>query len=87
MELNTGYIYAAVKSGQNPPPGWVGTKPIDTTNGAWKITWEIGYNEFANRLGISMPNTEKLLKDVVRPSNWRTTLFMDYETLTSYGTP
>ena len=87
MELNTGYIYAAVKNGQNPPPGWVGTQPINTTNGAWKITWEIGYNHFANRLGIPMPNTAKLLKDVVRPSNWRTTLFMDYETLTSYGTP
>ena len=24
MELNTGYIHAAVKGGQNPPPNWVG---------------------------------------------------------------
>jgi hypothetical protein len=24
-------------------------------------TWEIGYNEFANRLGMSMPNTKKLI--------------------------
>ncbi len=87
MELNTGYIYAAVKGGQNPPPNWVGTAPINTSNGSWKITWEIGYNEFANRLGVSMPNTAKLLADLVRPSGWRTTLFMDYETLTSYGTP
>ena len=87
MELNTGYIYAAVKGGQNPPPNWVGTAPINTTNGSWKITWEIGYNHFANRLGVSMPNTSKLLTNLVRPSSWRTTLFMDYETLTSYGTP
>jgi len=87
MELNTGYIHAAVKGGQNPPPNWVGTAPINTTNGSWKITWEIGYNHFANRLGVAMPNTAKLLTDLVRPSGWRTTLFMDYETLTSYGTP
>ena len=87
MELNTGYVYAAVKGGQNPPPNWVGTSPMNTTNGAWKITWEIGYNHYANRLGIAMPNTAKLLTDVVRPSAWRTTYFMCYETLTSYGTP
>jgi len=87
MELNTGYIYAAVKGGQNPPPNWVGTAPINTTNGSWKITWEIGYNHYANRLGIAMPNTAKLLTEVVRPSAWRTTYFMCYETLTSYGTP
>ena len=87
MELNTGYVYSAVKGGQNPPPNWVGTAPIDTTAGAWKITWEIGYNHFANRLGMSMPNTAKLLTDVVRPSAWRTTMFMSDETLTSYGTP
>ena len=60
---------------------------MNTTNGAWKITWEIGYNHYANRLGISMPNTAKFLTDVVRPSHWRTTYFMCYETLTSYGTP
>ncbi len=87
MELNTGYVYAAVKGGQNPPPNWVGTQPMGTGNGAWKITWEIGYNEYANRLGVSMPNTLKLLTELVRPSAWRTTYFMCYETLTSYGTP
>jgi len=87
MELNTGYVYAAVKGGQNPPAGWPGASPMNTTNGAWKITWEIGYNHYANRLGVSMPNTQRFLVNVVRPSHWRTTYFMSYETLTNYGTP
>ena len=87
MELNAGFVYSAVKNGQNPPSGWPCTSSLNTTAGAWKVTWEIGYNEFANRRGISMPNTSRLLNDVVRPSSWRTTVHMDYETLTNYSVP
>jgi hypothetical protein len=60
---------------------------VNTTNGAWKVTWEIGYNHYANRLGIAMPHARQLLVDVVRPSAWRSSGHLDYETLTNAGTP
>ncbi|HYN73657.1 MAG TPA: hypothetical protein VES60_14250 [Nakamurella sp.] len=65
----------------------MGASPINNTNDSWKVTWQIGDNHFASRLGVSMPNTSKLLTDLVRPSSRRTTLFMDDETQTGYGTP
>ena len=74
-------------SSDPPPPDWVGASPINTTNDCWKVTWEIGDNHFASRLGVSLPITSKLLTDLVRPSSRRPTLFMDDETQTSYGTP
>lgn len=44
-------------------------------------TWEIGYNHYHTRKGISMPNTEKLIKDKIRPQGW-SSLNIFYETLT-----
>lgn len=44
-------------------------------------TWEIGYNHYANRKGIDLPSTKKLITDIVRPkgaSDWN----IFYETLT-----
>jgi hypothetical protein len=44
-------------------------------------TWEIGYNHYANRKGIALPNTKKLITDIVRAkgaSDWN----IFYETLT-----
>jgi hypothetical protein len=44
-------------------------------------TWEVGYNHYHNRKGISLPNTEKLIMDRIRPygqSDWN----IFYETLT-----
>jgi len=87
LELNSGYVHDAVAGGQNPPANWVCPNPVNTTNGAWKVTWEIGYNHYANRLGIAMPHARQLLLDVVRPSAWRSSGHLDYETLTHAGTP
>ena len=87
LELNSGYVHDAVAGGQNPPANWVCPYPVNTTNGAWKVTWEIGYNHYANRLGIAMPHARQLLLDVVRPSAWRSSGHLDYETLTHAGTP
>ena len=87
LELNSAYVHDAVTGGQNPPANWVCPNPVNTTNGAWKVTWEIGYNHYANRLGVPMPHTRELLVDVVRPSAWRSSGHLDYETLTSAGTP
>jgi hypothetical protein len=87
LELNSGYVYDAVAGGRNPPTDWVCANPVNTTNGAWKVTWEIGYNHYANRLHIPMPNTQRLVTDVVRRSAWRSSGQLDYETLTHAGTP
>jgi len=47
-------------------------------------TWEIGYNHYHNRMGLSLPNTEKLITTQVRRrgmSDWN----IFYETLTHAG--
>ena len=87
LELNAGFVHDAVTGRRNPPANWVCPNPVNTTNGAWKVTWEIGYNHYANRMGLSLPNTGQLLQDVVRPSAWRSSGHLDYETLTHAGTP
>ncbi|MBP9932268.1 MAG: T9SS type A sorting domain-containing protein [Chitinophagaceae bacterium] len=33
-------------------------------------TWEVGYNHYHNRKGLSLPNTERLLKEKVRSQGW-----------------
>ncbi len=40
MELNTGYVYAAVKGGQNPPTGWPGANPDD--HHQWRVEDHLG---------------------------------------------
>ena len=48
-------------------------------------TWEIGYNEYVNRLGMSMPNTSKLVHRYrsMAPNNWvRATHHIALEMLT-----
>jgi len=44
-------------------------------------TWEVGYNHYHNRMEISLPNTEKLLKEQVRPMG-ESVLNIFHETLT-----
>ena len=85
MELTSGFINAATR-GQNPPPGWTCSGKANVTSGNWKLTWEIGYNHYASRKGVSMPNTKKLIDTVVRPTRWSANLMSDYETLTHVGT-
>jgi hypothetical protein len=47
-------------------------------------TWEIGYNEFANRLGMKMPNTKRLIESYrAAPAGWvGITHHFGWETLT-----
>jgi hypothetical protein len=61
-------------------------KPIPTWLGGGKLnlrpiaTWEIGYNHFHDRTGLTLPETEKLIRTKVRPTG--ADIFMDWETLT-----
>ena len=60
----------------------------DGTGGVgYKLGWEIANNEFANRLGMSMPNTMNLITTVVRPSAYKASQQIAWESLTSPGTP
>ena len=85
MELNSGFINAAT-AGQNPPPGWVCPNKANVTSGNWKLTWEIGYNHYAGRKGVPLPNTKRLIDTWVRPTRWSAYLMSDFETLTNVGT-
>lgn len=86
IELNTGYIKSFMDG--NTPAGWPCPSTIDPASTyGWQDTFEIAYNEYHNRLGISMPNTLALLTDYSRPSNYKAAGNSEYEGLTSYGTP
>jgi hypothetical protein len=92
-ELNAGYVNAyldevASLGGAKPPstwmpPGWLGSK-FSVGGTAYGQGWEVAYNELANRRGISMPNTKKLV-DRLRPSG--TGLQNSWETLTNALAP
>ena len=45
-------------------------------------TWEIGYNHYHNRLGMALPNTEKLITEQISPMAARSDWNLNYETLT-----
>jgi len=59
-----------------PVPSWLcgGTVKLETAP-----TWEIGYNEFANRLGLSLPHTKNIIARI-RPTD--SSRQMSWETLT-----
>jgi hypothetical protein len=59
-----------------PAPAWLCGKPLDLQCGH---SWEIGYNEFANRLGLSLPHTKNFI-DKIRPTD--ADHHMVWETLT-----
>jgi hypothetical protein len=48
-----------------PAPAWLCGKPLDLKCGH---SWEIGYNEFANRLGMPMPHTKNFIQ-TIRPTD------------------
>jgi hypothetical protein len=77
-ELNAGYTlnYLAGKSQTN----WVCNTAYNEAGAGYELGWEVAYNEYANRLGVAMPNTRALiLKERPSPA----ALFMNWETLTS----
>ena len=70
-------------SGGNPRLILLNTGSLTTF--AVEPTWEIGYNEYANRLGMSMPNTSKLVHRYrsMAPDKWvRATHHIALEMLT-----
>ena len=50
-------------------------------------TWEIGYNHYHNRVGMTLPNTEKLITEQIRPMASRSDWNLNYETLTHADIP
>nr|WP_240895178.1 alginate lyase family protein [Kineococcus siccus] len=73
MEFNARFI--------NDPAagGWVCPKPFTLGGSAYTLTWGIGYNHYARRLGTAMPQTQRLLGGV---SPTGSGIFMNWETLT-----
>jgi hypothetical protein len=71
MEFHAGFLLG------QPIPNWLGQGKLDLRTIA---TWEIGYNHYHNRLGLELPQVEKLIQAKIRPSG--ADLFMDWETLT-----
>lgn len=90
FELNCGWLEDTFVNGINPPTtggAWPFAGTWKTSNNAQKVPWEVGYNHYANRVGVPMPRTSQLLQDYVRPSGYRSSLMSLFETLTHYGTP
>lgn len=71
FELHAGYLNAGAGAPSPCAAALVAVTPDPT--------WEIGYNEYANRLGDALPNTSKLL-EAIRPTG--TDHHMDWESLT-----
>lgn len=86
IELNTGYIKTFMDG--KTPSNWVCPNAMTpATTYGWQDTFEIAYNEFANRLGIPMPNTNALLTTYSRSSTYKAYHNSEFEALTSYDTP
>ena len=78
--LNTGQWPANPCGGQ---PGAYSGQGGDGTGGiGYSYGWEIAYNEFANRLGIAMPNTAQMISRERPTGGVNNTV---WETLTSAG--
>jgi hypothetical protein len=45
-------------------------------------TWEIGYNHYHNRVGLSLPFTQRLITEQIRTGSIRAIWNLNYETLT-----
>jgi len=68
-------------AGQLPSGDMQGVNNVKTVTRSLFDAWEIGYNHYHNRLGIDLPNTEKLILTRVRASgqsDWN----IFYESLT-----
>ncbi|MCA9582053.1 MAG: hypothetical protein KC416_09685, partial [Myxococcales bacterium] len=82
-ELHAGYIVDAL---DNKPPSsnWVCNTAINMGGTGYRLGWEVAYNHFAGRRGLSLPKSQGLVQRI-RPSG--TGLHMNWETLTHGGTP
>ncbi len=50
-------------------------------------TWEIGFNHYHNRKGLTLPYTQELIMKKIRPESIRTSWNIVYETLTHANFP
>ena len=50
-------------------------------------TWEVGYNHYHNRAGLTLPNTRRLILEQIRPRAARASWNLIYETLTHADLP
>ena len=71
MEFHAAFILG------KPVPDWLGGGKLHISNSP---TWEIAYNHYHNRLGMKLPETEKLILTKSRPTG--TNHHLDWETLT-----
>lgn len=73
MEYNLRFV-------NNPSAsGWVCAKPLNLGGTGYKLTFALGYNNYAVRGGMSLPETQKFLSTV---SPTGSGIFMNWETLT-----
>lgn len=82
IELNAAFINAFVAGGEHPD--WPCGEPLNEGGNGYTFGWEVAYNHYANRRGLSLPEVAKLA-DANRPTD--SALHMNWETLTHYGTP
>ncbi|GEM_PF-1727212 len=62
------------------------TNASETYNGDINDTFEMAYNHYAGRKGLSLPNTQTLIMSYIRPNmSWQAMLNLCYETLTHAG--
>jgi hypothetical protein len=55
---------------------------INTGGVGWTLGYEIAYNEYSNRLGLSMPYTRNFIKNYTRTTKYgKYALFMNWEEL------
>jgi Alginate lyase len=69
-------FHAALVLGKPVPP-WLGGGQLKISAGS---TWEIAYNHYHNRMGMELPQTEKLILTRARPTG--ADHHIDWETLT-----
>ncbi len=50
-------------------------------------TWEIGYSHYQSRIGVSLPQTRKLILEQIRPRAVRSSCNLNFETLTHAELP
>ena len=50
-------------------------------------TWEVGYNHYHRRAGVTLPNTQRLIAEQIRTGSIRAIWNLNYETLTHADLP
>lgn len=86
VEANTGWLVSSLTN--TGLTNWVcRSAPNPTSNQTWKVTYEVAFNAFSHRLGMSMPNTGRLLSEFTRSTGYKADFGFAFEALTNAGTP